>query len=176
MEKELEDFRMVTTATHSDEAEGLRRERDDAKAEAAFGKLIGLIGKEGGATPDPIELDGAESAFSFTTPDADKPIVLARGSGRVVAAYGEEAAKAALAPASKLGDSELYGDAKAALGDSEPSMLLSMPAVITLVDAIGETDADWAEAKPYLEALGAITSGGSADGDKVKSRVAVTLK
>jgi Protein of unknown function (DUF3352) len=149
---------------------------DDERASAAFGKLIGLIGKEEGATPDPIELDGAESAFSFTTPDADKPIVLARGSGRVVAAYGEEAARAALAPASKLGDSELYGDAKAALGDREPSMLLSMPAVITLVDAIGETDADWAEAKPYLEALGAITSGGSADGDKVKSRVAVTLK
>jgi hypothetical protein len=149
---------------------------DDDRASAAFGKLIGLIGKEQGATPAPVELQGAESAFSFTTPDAAKPIVLARGSGRVVAAYGEEAAKAALAPGSKLGDSELYGDAKAALGDTEPSILLSMPGVITLVDAIGETDADWDAAKPYLEALGAITSGGSADGDKVKSRVAVTLK
>jgi hypothetical protein len=149
---------------------------DDGRASAVFGKVIGLIGREQAATPAPIQLEGAESAFSITTPDADKPIVLARGAGRVVAAYGEEAAKAALSPTSKLGDSELYGDAKAALGDNEPSLLLSMPAVVTLVDAIGETDADWDAAKPYLEALGAIASGGSADGDKVTSRVVVTLK
>jgi hypothetical protein len=149
---------------------------DDGKASGAFGKIIGLIGKEEGTAPDPVQLEGAESAFSFTTPDADKPIVLARGSGRVVAAYGEEAAKAALAPATKLGDSDLFGDAKSALGDADPSFVLSMPAVITLVDAIGEADADWAEVKPYLETLGAITAGGSVDGDKAKSRIAVTLK
>ncbi len=149
---------------------------DDGRATEAFGKFIGLIAKEQGTRQQPVQIEGAESAFSFTTPDADKPIVLARGSGRVVAAYGEEAAKAALAPTTRLGDSELYGDAKGALGDSEPSLVLSMPAVIALVDAIGETDADWDKAKPYLETLGAITSGGSVDGDKAKSRFAVTLK
>ena len=102
--------------------------------------------------------------------------MLARGSGKVVGAYGEAAAKAALSSSAKLGDSELYGDAKDALGDAQPSLLLSMPAVITLVDAIGEADADWDKAKPYLETLGAITSGGSVDGDKATSRFAVTLK
>jgi hypothetical protein len=149
---------------------------DDAKASSAFGKIIGLIGKEEGTKPEPVQIEGAESAFSFTTPEAEKPIVLARGSGKVVGAYGEEAAKAALSPSEKLGDSEFYGDAKDALGDAQPSLLLSMPAVITLVDAIGEADADWDEAKPYLETLGAIASGGSVDGDKAKSRFAVTLK
>jgi hypothetical protein len=150
---------------------------DDGKAAAAFGKVIGLIGKEAGTQPKPIKLAGAESAFSLAAPDADKPIVLARGKGRVVAAYGEAAAKSALDPATELGDSELYRDAKDALGDDmEPGFLLSMPAVITLVDAIGEADADYAEAKPYLETLGAITTGGKVDGDTVKSRVAVTLK
>ena len=149
---------------------------DDAKASAAFGKIVALIGKEEGTRPEPKQIDGAESAFSFTTPEAEKPIVLARGSERVVVAYGEAAAKAALSPSAKLADSELYGDAKDALGDAEPSLLLSMPAVITLVDAIGETDAEWDEAKPYLETLNAITSGGTVDDDKAKSRVAVTLK
>jgi uncharacterized protein DUF3352 len=150
---------------------------DDEKASAAFGKIIALIGKEAGtAPPDPVRIDGAESAFSFTTPDAEKPIVLARGSGRVVAAYGEEAAKAALTSSEKLGDSELYGDAKDALGDNQPSLLLSMPAIVTLVDAMGEADPDWDKAKPYLESLNAITSGGSVDGDTAKSRLAVTLK
>ena len=71
---------------------------DDAKASAAFGKIIGLIGKEEGTRPEPMQIEGAESAFSFTTPEAEKPIVLARGSGRVVVAYGEAAAKAALVP------------------------------------------------------------------------------
>jgi Protein of unknown function (DUF3352) len=149
---------------------------DDGKASAAFGKIVGLIGKEEGAKPDPVQIDGAESAFSFTTPDAEKPIVLARGSGKVVAAYGEYAAKAALSSSQKLGDSELYGDAKDALGDAEPSLLLSMPAIVTLVDAIGEADADWDKAKPYLESLNAIASGGKVDGDKAKSRFVVTLK
>jgi hypothetical protein len=103
--------------------------------------------------------------------------VLARGKGRVVAAYGEEAATAALDPTTKLGDSELYGDAKDALAEGmEPGFVLSMPAVITLVDAIGEADADYADAKPYLETLGAITTGGTVDGDTAKSRIAVTLK
>jgi Protein of unknown function (DUF3352) len=149
---------------------------DDARASAAFGKIIALIGREAGAKPDPVRVDGAESAFSITTPDADKPIVLARGSEKVVAAYGADAAKAALSSSEKLGDSELYGDAKDALGDAQPSLLLSMPAIVALVDATGEADPDWDRAKPYLESLNAIVSGGSVDGDKVKSRLAVTLK
>jgi len=150
---------------------------DDDKAAAAFGKIIGLIGKEAGTRPEPIQLPGAESAFSLAAPDADKPIVLARGAGRVVAAYGKAAAQAALDPATDLGDSELYAAAKGALEDGmEPGFLLSMPAVITLVDAIGEADADYEKAKPYLETLSAITSAGKVDGDTVKSRLAVTLK
>jgi hypothetical protein len=150
---------------------------DDGKASAAFGKIIGLIGKEAGMQPEPIRLAGAESAFSLTAPDVKKPIVLARGKGRVVAAYGEEAATAALDPATKLGDSELYGDAKDALEDGmEPGFLLSMPAVLELIDAVGEADADYDKAKPYLEALNAITSAGKVDGDTAKSRIAVTLK
>ncbi len=51
-----------------------------------------------------------------------------------------------------------------------------MDPIVKLVDATGDTDADWEQARPYLEALGVITSGGKADGDRVQSRVAVTLK
>ena len=58
----------------------------------------------------------------------------------------------------------------------EPSFLLSFADVITLADAMGETDAEFDKARPYLEALGVVTSGGKVDGDRVQSRVAVTLK
>ena len=51
-----------------------------------------------------------------------------------------------------------------------------MPDVIKAVDATGDTDADWAEAKPYLEAFTVIASGGSLKDDELKSRVAVGLK
>jgi hypothetical protein len=149
---------------------------DDAKAEIAFGKLIGLIGKEAGAQPEPIELEGAASAFALEA-GAGKPVVLARGQGRIVAAFGEAAATDALQPDAQLGDSDLYGEAEEVLGDDfAPSFLLSMPAVIKLVEATGQADADFEEARPYLEAFGSITSGGKADGDRVESRVAVSLK
>ncbi len=149
---------------------------DDAKAEAAFGKLIGLIGKQAGTQPEPIELDGAASAFSLEA-GAEKSVVLARGEGRVVAAFGEAAATDALQPDAQLRDSDLYGDAEGVLGDDfAPSFLLSMPAVIKLVDATGQADAEFEEARPYLEAFGSVTSGGKAEDDRVESRIAVTLK
>jgi hypothetical protein len=150
---------------------------DDARAEAAFGKLVALIAKQTGAAPDPVQVDGAEAAFAIPAPDAEKPVILARGEGRVVAAYGEEAASAALAPDAKLADSEGFGAAEEILGDGmEPSFLLSMADVIKFADAMGATDAEFDKARPYLEALGVVTSGGKADGDRVQSRVAVTLK
>ena len=137
---------------------------DDARAEAAFAKIVGLIGKQTGAAPKPTQVDGADAAFAIAAPGAAKPIVLARGEGRVVAAYGEQAAGAALAPDAKLGDSEGFGAAEEILGDGmEPAFLLSIADVIRLADAIGGTDAEFDKARPYLEALGVVTSGGKAE-------------
>jgi hypothetical protein len=149
---------------------------DDGKAEAAFNKLIGVIGQQAGAEPEPIQLEGAASAFTLQA-EAPKPVVVARGEGKVVVAYGEAAASAALAPDAKLSDSELLGEVEDVLGDDfSPSLVLSLPAVVKLVDAAGAADADFEEVRPYLEAFGTIAAGGKADGDRVESRYAVTLK
>jgi hypothetical protein len=149
---------------------------DDGKAEAAFAKLMGLVSKEAGVRPEPVQIDGAAAAF-IVEAEAPKPVVFARGEGKVVIAFGEAAAKEALQPDAKLGDSALYDDATGVLGDDfKPSFLLSMPAIISLVDATGQADADFEKARPYLEAFGAITAGGKADGDRIESRTAVTLK
>jgi Protein of unknown function (DUF3352) len=151
--------------------------RDDARAEAAFGKLVGLIGKQTGAPPVPVDVEGADAAFAIAAPDAPKKVVIARGEGRVVAALGESAAAAALSPSAKLGDSDGFGAAQEILGDDmDPAFLLSIADVIRLADATGSTDAEFDEAREYLEALGVVTSGGNTDGDRVESRVAVTLK
>ena len=103
-------------------------------------------------------------------------MIIARSDDRVVIGVGEAAAADGLAPAEKLGDSELYKQAKEALEDFEPTLLVSMPDVIKAVDATGDTDADWAKAKPYLEAFTVIASGGTLEDEELKSRVAAGLK
>lgn len=150
---------------------------DEGRAEAAFGKLVGLLGREAGSAPAPVRLDGADAAFELAAPGETRPVVLARGNGRVVAASGREAASDALDPATELGDSELHGDAEELLGDDfSPALLLSVPRVIALADAGGATDADFDRARPYLEALGVLASGGTVEDDRVRSRLAVSLR
>ena len=150
---------------------------DDGRAGTAFGKLIGLIGQEAGTRPQPIQVPGAETAFRLAAPGASQPIVLARGEGRVVAAYGERAAAAALDPETKLDESPLYDDATGVLDDLQPSFVLSVADALALADAMGATtDPDFEEARPYFESLGAVASGGKADDDKVQSRFAITFK
>jgi hypothetical protein len=150
---------------------------DEGKAEAAFGKIVGLIGKQTGAAPEPARVGGADAAFTIAVPDADKQVVLARGQGRVVVAYGQQAASAALSPDAKLGDGDGFGAAEGILGDDmEPTFLLSIADVIKFADAMGGTDAEFDKARPYLDTLGVVTSGGNSDGDRLQSRLAVTLK
>jgi hypothetical protein len=149
---------------------------DAAKAKAAFPKLIGLAQSRGGVRAKAVEIDGAEHAFEAAMPGAGKPVVAARSNERVVITYGREAAVDALGGGEKLADSDTYGAAKAVLGDVEPGFLLSMPAVLELVEASGEADADFAKAKPYLEAFGLLAGGNSRDGDTARSRTAAELK
>ena len=51
-----------------------------------------------------------------------------------------------------------------------------MPAVLALVEATGAADADFAKAKPYLEAFGVIATGVSRDGSTEHARFAAELK
>ena len=141
----------------------------------AFGKIVGLIQSQGGQKVAPVKVKGAAAAFTIDQTDIGKPVIIARSDDRVVVGVGEAAAADGLAPAEKLGDSELYAQGKEALEDFEPTLLLSMPDLIKAVDASGDTDADWAKAKPYLEAFTVIASGGAED-EELKSRVAAGLK
>jgi hypothetical protein len=150
---------------------------DEAKAATGFGKLVGLLQSEANLDAKPIKIDGADAAFAVQDGTTPKPIVLARGNGKVIIAYGNDAAAAALAPSDKLGDAEIYQQAKDALDDDvEPGLLVSMPAVIALVDAIGEADVEWDKAKPYLEAYDVIALGAGASKERAKVRIAAGLK
>jgi hypothetical protein len=149
---------------------------DSGKAERGFTKLVGLLQAAGGVKAQPVDVDGADTAFAVSSPDLPKAIVLARSSERVVIAYGGEAAKAAFAPAEKLGDSELYSAGTDALGDVDPALLLSMPAVVQLVEASGSADPSFQQARPYLDAYDVIAYGIETDDDSARVRVVAGLK
>ena len=150
---------------------------DPAKAEAAFGKLIGLAQSRGGLAARPAKIDGAETAFEIAAPDAPKPVVAARSEDRVVIALGRDAAADALAADDRLADSETYAEAKSVLGgEVEPGMLLSMPAVLELASSAAPHDEDFEKAKPYLEAFSVLAGGSARDGDRVRSSFAAGLK
>jgi hypothetical protein len=149
---------------------------DSAKAKAAFPKLLGLAQSRGNVPAKPVQIDGADQAFESALPGAPKPIVAARSEKRVVIAFGREAAADALGGGEQLSDSDTYAAAKSVLGDVEPGFLLSVPSVLALVEASGQSDADYQKAKPYLEAFGILSGGNSRDGDTARSRTAVELK
>jgi hypothetical protein len=152
---------------------------DEAKATSAFGKLVGLLRTKGGLDPRPAKVAGADAAFSVAMPDAPKPLVLARGNGRVVAGFGADAAAGGLSAPSALGDSDTYAQASDALGGKiDPAVLASLPQILALVESSGATasDPDYAKAKPYLDAFGVIAAGSEREGDTLRSRLAVGLK
>jgi hypothetical protein len=150
---------------------------DEARAKEAFGKLVGVAQSRGRVSARPVSVPGAETAFAFAAPDAPKPIVAARGKGKVVIAYGEAAAADALEPAQKLGDSAAHGAAKEQLGDGhEPAFLVAMPQVVSLIGSAATDKAEFARAKPYLDAFSVIAAGGKLDGDTARSRFVAGLK
>jgi hypothetical protein len=152
--------------------------KDDARATEVFGKLIALARSQGNVDPRPIQVDGADQAFSIANPSTPKPFVLARGAGKFVIAYGEAAAKAAFKPQTKLGETGLYKQAKATLDNKfEPAFLFSMDGILKVVDGTGgATDPDFQQARPYLQRLSVITSGGKADKNNYDASLGVGLK
>ncbi|MFL5901585.1 MAG: DUF3352 domain-containing protein, partial [Solirubrobacterales bacterium] len=150
---------------------------DEGKAAKGFGKLVGLVQTAGQVKARPVGVAGAESAFAIQDGSMPKPVVLARSAERVVATYGLDAAKAALNPSSKLGDSDTWKAAQDALGGSmEPSLVVAMAPILSLVDSSGSADADYAKAKPYLEAYDVFALGSKSGRGGAQVRFAAGLK
>lgn len=144
------------------------RPTDGARAADAFGRIVGAIQQASGVQARPVEIAGADQAFAIRK-EAPKPLVLARGSGLVVATYGEAAAEAALAGGSaRLADSDLYAQAEDLAG-MEPSLLISMPHVLEVAPGHGE-------ARRYLEAFSVVAASARADGNEVTARLAAGLR
>ena len=126
----------------------------------------------------PLQAPGGGDGVTLRTPDLPEPIHLFQRDGKVVLAYGDAAARDALDPGEKLGDTQQYADAREALGgDYDLSFYLGFEPIVQLVDSTGAGDDEgWLKVKPYLEPLGALVVGAQQDGDKLRSAFGITVQ
>ncbi|HYN91306.1 MAG TPA: DUF3352 domain-containing protein [Thermoleophilaceae bacterium] len=151
--------------------------------EAASGRLIDRLRTlassqvDSGGRITPLSAPGGGEGFTLRSPDVPKPVHLFQRNGRVVVAYGDQAASDAIDAAEKLGDSAEYRDATQSLDGYDISFYLLMQPIFDLVDSTGAaSDAGWQKAKPYLEPLSALVGGTSGDGDSLRSAVKLVVK
>jgi hypothetical protein len=153
-------------------------ETSDEAASKRFIEAIARLarkGLEGEAEIGPLAVPG--EGVTLTSPDIPEPVHLFQRGGKVVLAYGDSAAADALDPGERLGDTQQYADAQAALGgDYELSFYLSFPQIVSLVDSIAGTDEGWLKVKPYLEPLGALVVGAREEGDQLRSAFGITIR
>jgi len=102
----------------------------------------------------PVVIAGADQAFAIQEGATARPIVLARGSGLVVATVGEAAAEAALGAGDRLGETEAFAEAEELVA-TEPSLFVSLPPALELAG----NDPEFADARRYLEVLTVIAAG-----------------
>jgi len=148
---------------------------DQDAAAAAFPRIIAAA-RESGAPVAPAQVDGADQAFSVPLPDAPGPIVMATNGELVVLSLGEQAAQDALDPTETIADSGLYERAKGAVDGIAPATIFDFSTILSIAEAEGSTDADYEEAKPYLEQLDLLVAGAEQDGDEYRSLFTVTVK
>jgi Protein of unknown function (DUF3352) len=156
----------------------------ETKDEAASRRFIDALARlardnaELGEDVGPLSLPGGGEGVTLNSPDVPQPIHLFQRDGKVVAAYGDAAARDALDPAQTLADTADFKDAEEALGgDYAISFYVAIEPILALAESEGAgSDEDWQKAKPYLEPLGALVGGAREDGDKLRSAFGLTVK
>jgi hypothetical protein len=156
-------------------------ETDDAAASSRFIQALSRLARrsaEPGMRVTPLQLSGGGEGLTARGGDLGKPVHLFQRDGRVVAAYGDAAARDALDPSEKLADSPAFAQAEEALGGDYPiSFYLAIEPLLALAEAEGASaDEDWEKVTPYLEPLGALASGARREGDNLRSVFGLTVK
>lgn len=151
---------------------------DQAASDRALAALERQFRKEGEVRVGRLTAPGGGEGYTLTSADLPKPVHIFRRDDRAVVAYGDDAARDAVRAAAPLGDSQEFKAADDSLGDGyETSTYIAMAPVVRLIESTGQvgSDPDWAEAKPYLEAFGALVAGTRRDGDRLVQKVRLTV-
>lgn len=122
-----------------------------------------------GARIGPLSAEGADDGFAIQTPNLPVPINVASADDRVVIGVGPSAT-ALLSGDGGLTDSSNFQAATEALGEGTAlNLLVEFAPITALVESTGQEDADFAEAKPYLDAMDFVAAGTRKDGERTLS-------
>lgn len=147
---------------------------DEAKSKRFLAAVARLAQtqSEGGTLIKP-----RDGGYTVAIEGLPKPIHAFVETGKLVLAYGEDAAKDAVSSGSRLGDSQNFTSVRDSLGDYDVSFYVLVKPILDLVESSGAaSDADWQDAKPYLEPLNALVGGTSGSGDDLKSAFKIVVK
>lgn len=145
--------------------------------EAASKRFLAAIARAARTQSDSgTEIQPRSGGFTVRTGDVPKPIHAFVQYGKVVFAYGDAAARDAVSSGDRLADSPDFTAVKDSLGDYDVSFVVLVKPILDLVDTVAGDDADWQDAKPYLEPLSALVAGTSGSGDDVKSAFKLVVK
>ena len=153
---------------------GLVFETSDPDAGRDLIAALERAAKRGGEDVRPLSGGGGEG-FAVSVSNIPGAINFVASDDRVVIAYGEAAAAAALDPSmaeGALADSEAFAEAQGALGsDYAVSAYFDFGPVVGLLDLAAATDPALQEAVPYLESLDYLVAGSTSDGERERHRV-----
>ena len=176
------DFAIFGRGTSLSELGGaLIVETNDEQASGRFLDTLARLARQqtgsSGLRIGPLSAPGGGKGYTVSGQGIPQPIHAFQRDGRVVLAYGDAAAQDAIDPGEKLGDNADFTSARDSLGDYDVSFYVLMQPIFDLVDSTGAaSDADWQDAKPYLEPLSALVAGTSGEGDDLKSGVKLIVK
>ena len=99
------------------------------------------------------------------------------GQPKFVLGLGEASIGAALAPTSTMADSSSRAAAVSSLGGAQPSLLLQVPTLLSLLEGIGLTESPPVSTLlPYLRSLTTVSGGGQDLGGEIERfRIVVGL-
>ncbi|HEX5609513.1 MAG TPA: DUF3352 domain-containing protein [Solirubrobacterales bacterium] len=141
-----------------------------ANTVANVGLLLRATGVEGFTA-----VGGNASGFSVRNSDLGRqPLVVLAKDKRLVVGYGKATAEAALAgKGSTLGDSPLYKEAVAALGETPIAAYIDGSRALQLAASSLSDDDDFQEAEPYLEKIAYLALGSAPEGDRTAAKLIV---
>ena len=139
--------------------------------------LIERSEQSSGTRVGPLSAPGGGEGFTLRDDEFAAPIHIFQRDDRVVAAFGDAAARDALDPAETLADSAEYADAARSLDGYAISTYVAVAPILELVDSTeAGADPGWREARPYLEPLKALVAGTAGDDDELRSAVKILVK
>jgi hypothetical protein len=133
--------------------------------------------ESGNTSVGKLSAPGGGFGYTLRDPTAKQPVHVFQRGGRVIVAYGDDAATEAVKPSIALGNSVQFKDASSALGsDYAVSTLFLLKPIIHLADSSSSaSDPNWQKAKPYLEKIESVVAGTREQDGKTRSRIHVLV-